>query len=432
MASIGAILDIIAKLIRISSEYMKSVNGATKSAEVLRRELRDFRAILEEVEDHADAQRANGGPGAETKFLKAIEESLAECRLLLAQTEKKLGESCSAKKIGKALVWPFREKEFEKTITSLRSFKETFHLSISLDQTAVLANISQGVKDISTTHDDSHRPKILKWLDVVDVGQNHSLARKKHYGNTGAWFLDGEEYNVWRASPRGFAWLYGIPGCGKSILSSSVVENLQKQVSENVNHTYAVAYFYFDFNDTEKRTVPNFLSSILAQLCRQCKGLPDAVRSLYDSHTRKGHHSRPSTSEFVQTLLEVSRRWRNVYLVVDALDECEIGKREELLEVLKDFCAMDAVMCTDLRVLVTSRPEHDIKQILDHCADVRVYLQSDRVDADIGCYVQSVMRDDRNMRQWPAADKQMVERTLMQKAQGMYVFSFSLLALLHL
>ena len=422
-ASVGAILGITAKLIRISSDYIRSVKGATKSAEILRKELRDFRAILEEVEDHANNEWANGSPGAETKFLKVIEESLAECKLLLAQTEKKLGESCNARNIGKALVWPFKEKEFEKTITSLRSFKETFHLAVSLDQTVVLANISEGVKNISTTQDIDYRIKVLAWLDIVDVGLNHSRARKQHYGNTGAWFLDGEEYNVWRTSPRSFAWLYGIPGCGKSILSSSVVENLQKQVSESGDHAYAVAYFYFDFNDTENRTVPNFLSSILAQLCRQCKDSPDVVRSLYDSHIREGHHSCPSTSQLVQTLLEVSRRWQNVYLVVDALDECEIGKREELLEVLQGFCAMDAVMGADLRVLVTSRPEHDIKQSLDQCVDVSVCLQSDRVDVDIGCYVRSVMHDDKKMRQWPAADKQMVEHTLTRKAQGMYVYS---------
>jgi hypothetical protein len=47
-----------------------------------------------------------------------------------------------------------------------------------------------------------------------------------------------------------FLWLYGIPGCGKTILSSTIIEDVLYHYHDP---TMAVIYFYFDFNDVEKQ-----------------------------------------------------------------------------------------------------------------------------------------------------------------------------------
>lgn len=77
------VIKITARFKRISSEYVKSVKYATQSAGRLRKELKHFRGILEEVEEHLDVKMASAGTGAEIKFLQSFEESLA-----LAQSDK--------------------------------------------------------------------------------------------------------------------------------------------------------------------------------------------------------------------------------------------------------------------------------------------------------------------------------------------------------
>jgi hypothetical protein len=46
---------------------------------------------------------------------------------------------------------------------------------------------------------------------------NHNAACKKHKPQTGNWFIQGK-YSQWKETPSLFLWLYGIPGCGKTIL----------------------------------------------------------------------------------------------------------------------------------------------------------------------------------------------------------------------
>jgi hypothetical protein len=54
---------------------------------------------------------------------------------MLLRIEEKLRIPSESQKIKHALLWPFREREVEKHILVLRSFKESFHLALSLDNT---------------------------------------------------------------------------------------------------------------------------------------------------------------------------------------------------------------------------------------------------------------------------------------------------------
>ena len=134
-ASLIAVIQVTASVIRVSSEYIRGVKGSTKAAERLRNELKDFRSILEKVEEQAETERANGGEIAEMKFLSSIHTSFVDCNQLLVNVEKRLDTSSAVVKYRKALTWPFREKEIEKCISSLHNFKGTFQLALSLDST---------------------------------------------------------------------------------------------------------------------------------------------------------------------------------------------------------------------------------------------------------------------------------------------------------
>jgi DNA replication protein DnaC len=56
-------------------------------------------------------------------------------------------------------------------------------------------------------------------------------------------------------------WIYGIPGCGKTILSSAIIENLRASLGSQF-----VLYFYFDFNNTAKQSLQNMIRSLISQL----------------------------------------------------------------------------------------------------------------------------------------------------------------------
>lgn len=112
---------------------------------------------------------------------------------------------------------------------------------------------------------------------------------------------------------------------------------------------------------------------------------------------------------------EILDNWSHVYLVIDALDECDLEKREEVLTLLVNLSSLAG----DIRILVTSRRETDIEQVMQKAAHQIIEMQSNKVDADISLYVQYVLQTDPKMKKWSLSDKQKVKETLVQKAAGM-------------
>ncbi|OHF00304.1 hypothetical protein CORC01_04493 [Colletotrichum orchidophilum] len=94
------------------------------------------------------------------------------------------------------------------------------------------------------------RQELHRWLIAPDPTINHQAALKKRSDATGAWLAEIKLFAEWMENPRSFIWLYGIPGCGKTILTTTAIEHATK-VSKQVLGR-ATAYFYVDFNEKEK------------------------------------------------------------------------------------------------------------------------------------------------------------------------------------
>ena len=104
--------------------------------------------------------------------------------------------------------------------------------------------LSSAVADLGA---EQMRSKVMRWLSSPDVSINHIRAIKDRHQGTGDWFIKGEDFLRWKAREHFLLWLHGIPGCGKTILSSTIIEELKSGPS-----ACPVIYFYFDFNDEEK------------------------------------------------------------------------------------------------------------------------------------------------------------------------------------
>jgi hypothetical protein len=110
------------------------------------------------------------------------------------------------------------------------------------------------------------------------------------------------------------------------------------------------------------------------------------------------------------------------YVIMDALDECPItstipSPREEVLELVDELFRLHL---PNLHICVTSRPEHDIRAAFDHLTLRTVSLHDEGgQQQDIADYVASFVRSDRRVRRWREEDKDLVVKTLVEKADGM-------------
>ena len=113
-----------------------------------------------------------------------------------------------------------------------------------------------------------------------------------------------------------------------------------------------------------------------------------------------------------------------IYIILDALDECPNtsglpSARKQVLDFLKDLVDLSL---TSLHLCLTSRPEIDIRLVLEPLAFhvVSLHDQSGQ-QKDMEDYIKSVVYADSNtaMKRWRSKDKELVIETLTERADGM-------------
>jgi hypothetical protein len=274
------------------------------------------------------------------------------------------------------------------------------------------------LKHKGRSHDQEERlGKIGSWLSAPDPSTNYHKAHKQRQAETGLWLLESAEFKNWKESAASRLWLYGIPGCGKTILSSTIIKHLLQYCDEDTS--MVTAYFYFDFNDTQKQDPGLMLRSLLYQFLQRSVVIPKGVDALYSSC--ENGKRKPSSHALLEVTRQVAQDFAHVYVVLDALDEC--SQRLELMDMLETVTGWQL---DDLHLLMTSRKERDIERSLESYVreEDAVCLQRNVVDEDIQRYIQQKLHDDKSLAKWnkDPAIRQEIGAALMGGARGMYVY----------
>ena len=186
----------------------------------------------------------------------------------------------------------------------------------------------------------------------------------------------------------------------------------------------SMVYFYFDFRDIDKQHWRDLITSLLTQLSSHSDLGCDILSRLYSKH--ENGSQQPSDGTLTRCLKEMLMLpdQRPTYLLIDALDECSntsgiTSDRSRALQLLKELVELQL---PNLHICVTSRPEADIREVLEALTPRRVSLHDQSGQKkDIEDYVRSVVYSDSQpiMRRWKKEDKELVIKTLSERADGM-------------
>lgn len=168
--------------------------------------------------------------------------------------------------------------------------------------------------------------EILNWITNIDYGPQQSDYFQRRQPGTGQWLLSSTEYLTWLNTDKQTLFCPGIPGAGKTILTSIVVDELNTHFHDN--KSIGIAYLYCNFRRQDEQKAASLLASLLKQLSECQPSLPSSVKDLYDRHKTK--RTRPSLDEISRSLQSVITIHSRVFIIVDALDECGESKYGEI------------------------------------------------------------------------------------------------------
>ncbi|TVY25789.1 Ankyrin repeat and KH domain-containing protein mask [Lachnellula hyalina] len=437
-ASVVALVQISGQIYNLCQTYYSGVKSAREDIRRLRDEVTSLQDVLNGVADLADSPAS--AKLAVLDLLNQPNGLVEQCRTELAGLITKLADGQGdgkMKKFGlRALKWPFTKKDVDATISIIERQKALFHLAFTTDVTTLTVAIDQGITqlrhDLAASRVDDQRDKIIKWLSCTDPSSNHFAACKKHQPTTGEWFTKGSNIKEWMETQNSLLWLYGIPrdpmltiysgmwedypekfAAYYGAFSSTIIEQMKLHCDKPDS---ALAYFYFDFSDSEKQKLSNLLSSLLAQLCSKAACLPEQMTEWYKK-CGNGQH-RASVKELSDALsIMMSEFDDQVFLVIDALDEfARIGERDELLTLLEDIHSWSL---PKVHLIVTSRPEPDIDAVLMPLSKPEaISVQGSQVQSDISLHIRSQLAEDPKLKKWPNEVKVDIEKALSARADG--------------
>jgi hypothetical protein len=182
------------------------------------------------------------------------------------------------------------------------------------------------------------------------------------------------------------------------------------------NQSSAFAYFFFDGKDGQKesQTVGSLIRSLIRQFSATYGGVPTVLTKLYHSCHDGG--SQPSVESLQATLLLILEAFDDVYIVLDALDEC--AERKDVPKWIKQ---MTSWRKGKLHLLATSRPEEDIAKDLRLLDPDHVNIKQDLVSRDVERYINNLLYDEDSFCQWGDEMKANIRKTVLESAEGMYV-----------
>jgi len=289
--------------------------------------------------------------------------------------------------------------------------------------------MSRKADNIIRHQQDQEHEKILEWLTPIDYApQQNDYIRRRQPG-TGLWLLSSAEFQRWLKTGKQTLFCPGIPGAGKTIITSIVIKHLfdkfrhrefqgdgdiQDRSIQN-DGSVGIAYLYCNFQRQNEQKAEDLLTSLLKQLAQEHSAIPPTVKDLYGRH--KITQTRPSSDEISRALQSVAVVYSRVFIVVDALDECQIsdGCRTRLLSEIFNLQARSGA-----NIFATSRFIPDITEKFQGSISLEIRAS----DEDVQRYLDGRILESESV--VLKSSREEIKAEITKVVDGMYVPSLLL------
>lgn len=228
---------------------------------------------------------------------------------------------------------------------------------------------------------ERNRRKLLAVLSTHDSRKAHQKIRNQRHTGTGSWLKKDITFKTWAEGPNSDCLsCFGIPGSGKTILVSTLIDELAPEYSKKSS---VYCFHYCDYTDCDTLNIILILGSLIKQVLEHSDIPPDIeekVTILYREGT-----SSPTSSELQDLLFQVIQRSHRALIVLDGIDELSKADQATIIEITHRAASLKQ---TIVKIFLSSRSEEPyIRKSLQRYNGLE--LSAAVIADDVKCFVKA-------------------------------------------
>ncbi|KAK4163845.1 hypothetical protein QBC43DRAFT_318817 [Cladorrhinum sp. PSN259] len=343
------------------------------------------------------------------------------------------------------VTWNSFRTRFSEPINNLKrhcKLLESYTNLTTLERITALSN--DQTEALKLQRDEARRrqyDRVRSWLSPEDMlaDQEHYAKLRGEYPGTGDWILRRNLVMAWldpdiKVNP--ILWVTGIPGAGKTVLASVIIEAAAKL------STAKVAFVYCRDGNRNRNNFLSIAKNILYQLSKN----DDQITEYIDAIMSKEGQTTLQRSELAKDLLRVIvRSHDNVYIVIDGLDECLKQERKSIFSWIQSVVSSDRepwfgqrdttdqaddVESTLIRCLLVSQEDSESSRLLKGYPVLKILPSDNYGDVKTYCEAwESKIRSKHPMVKFDGGAN-CITSNVLRRADGM--FQFARLVMVHL
>ncbi|ORY00158.1 hypothetical protein BCR34DRAFT_606363 [Clohesyomyces aquaticus] len=261
---------------------------------------------------------------------------------------------------------------------------------------------------------------VVAWLRVDGDSPEDTLDKLSRECLPGScdWLYGHPKVELWLkdTGTTALLWLHGKPGAGKSVLCSSLIQNLE-------NRNVKVLYYFCSYIGTTAASSSLIIRSFIIQVIQSN---PDLAVFVHDEFMpTRPRATRRALMELLPKLLQSVGSAR---LVIDGLDEWNPKEQSLILEDVLTFISTNSSshIC---KILISSRDVPTISRILTRVTRKTSYIslndEGTSIERAIGHFIEKRLSDhEDNLKELdPSAElSSQLRCMLIEKANGMFLW----------
>ena len=318
--------------------------------------------------------------------------------------------------------WKPFERQFGQQIEDFRVHLKNVEKEAGLSHMIEAANSRAVVlannKQLKKAKKESHHRRIIAAIPSVNIELKHKKLQTLRYHETGAWILEYGTFQEWRNSLQSSKLCcHGIPGCGKTVLASRIIDELQ---SGGTLRSPRVVYYYCDYADQRTLQTDRIVGTLLKQFFDHSH-IPEEIEARMPPGYGEGGQT-IGVTELVDLVFIAIKLSGSTFVILDGLDECEKETRQQMISFLGRLSELKGAIS---KTLILCREEDQLLRSLQGIPQIRI--NSSALEGDIKSYVtgsvSSKIRSGELRIRNPSLEQEIISE-LVSKAHGMFLWVF--------